>query len=111
GIGLGPMNLGLACLAEPLPDLDVLFLEQKEQFSWHPGMLLEENTLQVPFLADLVTLADPTSPFSFLAYLKEQGRLYRFYIRENFHPLRAEYDAYCRWAAGKLASVRFGTSV
>ena len=111
GIGLGPFNLGLACLTEPLDDLDAVFLEAKDDFSWHPGMLLPQATLQVPFLADLVTLADPTSPFSFLAYLKEQGRLYRFYIRESMHPLRAEFDRYCRWAAGKLSTVRFSRHV
>ncbi len=30
-------------------------------------MMLDDATIQVPFLADLVTMADPTSPFSFLA--------------------------------------------
>ncbi|MDF8264004.1 lysine N(6)-hydroxylase/L-ornithine N(5)-oxygenase family protein [Luteipulveratus flavus] len=111
GIGLGPFNLGLACLAEPLEDLDALFLEARDQFGWHPGMLLPEATLQVPFLADLVTMADPTSPYSFLAYLKQTGRLYPFYIRESFYPLRAEYDQYCRWASERLTSVRFGQGV
>ena len=74
-------------------------------------MMLEGATIQTPFLADLVTLADPTSPFSFLNYLKETGRLYSFYIRENFYPLRAEYNDYCRWAAEQLTAVRFGTQV
>ena len=62
-------------------------------------MMIEGATIQVPFLADLVTMADPTSRFSFLNYLKERERLYPFYIRESFYPLRAEYDAYCRWAS------------
>ncbi|MEV4754824.1 SidA/IucD/PvdA family monooxygenase [Micromonospora sp. NPDC049559] len=110
-VGLGPYNLGLACLTEPLPELDGVFLEARGQFSWHPGMLLEATHLQTPFIADLVTLADPTSPYSFLNYLKERGRLYPFYIRENFYPLRVEYDDYCRWAAGRLGSVRFGHEV
>ncbi|RLV04311.1 alcaligin biosynthesis protein [Streptomyces griseocarneus] len=112
-IGLGPYNLGLACLTEPLAELDGLFLESKQEqdFDWHPGMLLDSATLQTPFMADLVTLADPTSPYSFLNYLKESGRLYPFYIREVFYPLRAEYNDYCRWAAGKLRSVRFGHEV
>ena len=71
-------------------------------------MLLESARLQTPFIADLVSLADPTSPYSFLNYLKEIGRLYPFYIRESFYPLRSEYDAYCRWAAAKLPNLRFG---
>ncbi|WP_116215133.1 lysine N(6)-hydroxylase/L-ornithine N(5)-oxygenase family protein [Streptomyces olivoreticuli] len=110
-IGLGPYNLGLACLTEPIDELDGLFLESKPDFDWHPGMLLDAATLQTPFMADLVTLADPTSPYSFLSYLKESGRLYSFYIREIFYPLRNEYNDYCRWAAAKLRSVRFGHEV
>ncbi|KUO20163.1 lysine N(6)-hydroxylase/L-ornithine N(5)-oxygenase family protein [Streptomyces dysideae] len=111
GIGLGPFNLGLACLTEPVTELDGVFLESKPDFEWHAGMFLDGAHLQTPFMSDLVTLADPTSPYSFLNYLKEQGRLYSFYIRENFYPLRVEYDDYCRWAASKLSSIRFGTTV
>ncbi|WP_370619780.1 lysine N(6)-hydroxylase/L-ornithine N(5)-oxygenase family protein [Mumia qirimensis] len=111
GIGIGPFNLGLACLADPLDDVDALFLDESPEFRWHPGMMLEGATIQVPFLADLVTLADPTSRFSFLSFLKQTGRLYPFYIRESFYPLRAEYDAYCRWAADQLGSLRWGRRV
>ncbi|MFI0231584.1 lysine N(6)-hydroxylase/L-ornithine N(5)-oxygenase family protein [Streptomyces sp. NPDC017086] len=111
GIGLGPFNLGLACLTEPIAGLDGVFLESKPAFEWHAGMFLDGAHLQTPFMSDLVTLADPTSRYSFLNYLKEKGRLYSFYIRENFYPLRIEYDDYCRWAAGKLSCVRFGTTV
>ncbi|HEV6954801.1 MAG TPA: SidA/IucD/PvdA family monooxygenase [Promicromonospora sp.] len=111
GIGLGPFGLGLAALSEPLPDVDAVFLDQRDGFSWHPGMLIEGTTLQVPFLADLVTMADPTSPYSFLAWLKATGRLYPFYIRESFYPLRAEYDEYCRWVAAQLPSLRWGRRV
>ncbi|MEV7733456.1 lysine N(6)-hydroxylase/L-ornithine N(5)-oxygenase family protein [Streptomyces sp. NPDC088921] len=111
GIGLGPFNLGLACLTEPIDELDGIFLDSKPDFEWHAGMFLDGAHLQTPFMSDLVTLADPTSPYSFLNYLKEKGRLYSFYIRENFYPLRVEYDDYCRWAANKLSNVRFGTTV
>lgn len=111
GIGVGPFNLGLAALSEPVEKLDCVFLERRDSFDWHPGMMLEPAHLQVPFMADLVTLADPTSPYSFLNFLKQTGRLYRFYIRENFYPLRAEYNQYCQWVAGQLESVRFSTDV
>ncbi|MCQ4209176.1 lysine N(6)-hydroxylase/L-ornithine N(5)-oxygenase family protein [Streptomyces longispororuber] len=111
GIGLGPFNLGLACLTEPIAELNGVFLESKPDFEWHSGMFLDGAHLQTPFMSDLVTLADPTSPYSFLNYLKESGRLYAFYIRENFYPLRVEYNDYCRWAASKLSSVRFSTTV
>jgi lysine N6-hydroxylase len=111
GIGVGPFNLGLACLCEPIAGLNGIFLDKRAGFNWHPGMLLQDTTLQVPFMADLVTLADPTSPFSFLNYIKEQGRIYSFYIRQNFFLLRNEYNRYCQWAIKKLSNVRFNTEV
>ncbi|WP_110686815.1 lysine N(6)-hydroxylase/L-ornithine N(5)-oxygenase family protein [Salinicola aestuarinus] len=110
-IGLGPFNLGLACLADPIESLDGLFLERQPAFDWHPGLLLEDASLQTPFLADLVTLADPTSRFSFLNYLKAEGRLYNFYIRENFFLLRNEYNRYCQWVTTQLDTLRFEQSV
>ncbi len=111
GIGVGPFNLGLAALAEPLDDLDAVFLESRDQFEWHPGMVLEDATLQVPFMADLVTMADPTSRFSYLSFLKQVGRLYPFYIRESFYPLRSEFVEYGRWVADQLGGVHFGRHV
>lgn len=110
GVGVGPFNLGLAALLEPL-ELDALFLDEKPRFEWHPGLLLEETTLQVPFLADLVTMADPTSRYSFLNYLREYSRLYNFYFLERFHIPRREYNHYCQWVAEELASCRFGERV
>lgn len=110
-IGVGPFNLGLACLTEPIENLNGIFLDKKESFDWHPGMLLEDTTLQIPFMADLVTLADPTNEFSFLNYIKEQGRMYSFYIRENFLLLRNEYNQYCQWAINKLSNIYFNTEV
>ena len=111
GIGVGPFNLGLACLTDPLDELDGVFLEARDRLAWHPGMMLDDATLQVPFLADLVTMADPSSRWSFLSYLKETGNLYPFNIPESIYPLRREYDDYCRWAAERLDSVRFGQAV
>ncbi|RKQ37156.1 GNAT family N-acetyltransferase [Kocuria tytonis] len=110
-VGVGPFGLGLACLADPLPGLRAAFLDAADGFDWHPGLLFEDATLQVPFLADLVTMADPTSRFSFLQWLKETGGLYPFYVRESFYPLRRDYNAYCRWAAGRVRGVRWGHRV
>jgi lysine N6-hydroxylase len=111
GIGLGPMNLGLAALSDPITDLRSVFLEARTEFSWHPGMMLPGARLQTPFMSDLVTMADPTSPHSFLNYLKQTGQLYPFYIKESFYPLRREFDDYCRWVAGRLGNVRLGRHV
>lgn len=106
-VGLGPFGLGLACLADPLENLSVAFLDRAPEFNWHPGLLFDRATLQVPFLADLVTMADPTSRFSFLAWLKETGKLYPFYVRESFYPLRREFNDYCRWAASRVRGLHW----
>ncbi|MDZ5783269.1 lysine N(6)-hydroxylase/L-ornithine N(5)-oxygenase family protein [Marinococcus luteus] len=111
GIGIGPFNLGMAALVENVPEVNGLFLDENDRFEWHGGMLLDGTSLQVPFLADLVTLADPKSPYSFLQYLQEKERLYHFYFYEKFHIPRREYNDYCRWAAEKLSSCRFGQRV
>jgi lysine N6-hydroxylase len=107
GVGLGPFNLALAALADGVPGLSARFLESRPSFSWHPGLLLEGARLQVPFLADLVSLVDPTSRWSFLSYLREHDRLFPFYFSEHFHVPRREYDDYCRWVAHRLDSCRF----
>jgi len=110
-VGIGPFNLGLACLTEPVKELKGLFLDQNDSFDWHTGMMLESAHLQTPFMADLVTLADPTSPYSFLNYLKLQGKLYSFYIREDFFMMRKEFNQYCQWACSQLSSLQFSTRV
>ncbi|MFB7274315.1 lysine N(6)-hydroxylase/L-ornithine N(5)-oxygenase family protein [Streptomyces sp. NPDC056244] len=111
GIGIGPFNLSLAALSDAAPDLRTLFLDAKPAFSWHPGLLMEGTVLQVPFLADLVTMADPTSRWSYLNYLREHDRMFPFFFSERFHIPRREYDHYCRWVAGHLPSCRFDARV
>lgn len=111
GVGIGPANLSLAALAQPLAGLDAVFFEQRRGFEWHPGLLIEGARLQVPFLADLVSLADPTSRWSFLNHLRARERLFPFYFSERPHILRAEYEGYCRWVAERLPSLRFGHQV
>jgi lysine N6-hydroxylase len=108
GIGIGPANLSLAALAHPLGGLDTVFYDQRPAFGWHPGLLIEGATIQVPFLADLVSLTDPTSPWTFLNYLRSRERLFPFYFAERFHIQRAEYDAYCRWVSESLPGLHFG---
>lgn len=111
GIGIGPFNLGLAALLDPVEELSSVFFDQSDGFDWHPGLMLSHVTLQVPFLADLVTMADPTSKYSFLNFVKESGRLYKFFIRENFYVLRKEYNAYCKWVVSKLPNCKFSHKV
>jgi lysine N6-hydroxylase len=110
-IGGGPFNLGLAALASTVDGLSVVVLEASPELRWHRGMMFDDAMLQVSFLADLVSLVEPTHPLSFLAYLADCDRLYPFYVRERFHSTRREYEDYLRWAAAKLPSVRFAHRV
>ncbi|SDM47585.1 lysine N(6)-hydroxylase/L-ornithine N(5)-oxygenase family protein [Sediminibacillus halophilus] len=111
GIGLGPYNLGLAALLEKAPELEAAFFDESQEFAWHPGMLIEEMDLQVPFLADLVTFADPTSRFSYLNFLHERNRMYQFYFFKKFEVPRNEYNDYLRWAIQKLDNLHFQSRV
>lgn len=109
GIGIGPFNLSLAALLDPISEVNAVFLERKLQFDWHSGLLLETATIQVPFMADLVTMADPRSRFTFLNYLREHSRLYNFYFLEEFKIYRREYNHYCQWVSEQLGDTcQFG---
>lgn len=74
-------------------------------------MQLPNTVLQVPFMADLVSMVDPTSPLSFLNYLKSQQRLYKFYFLEQPHIPRREYNHYCQWVADQLGHIQYQSTV
>ncbi len=118
GIGFGPANLALAiAVAEhnAQPDtrpVRALFLERQRRFGWHRGMLIEDATMQVSFLKDLVTLRNPTSDFSFLSYLHSADRLVDFINQKSLFPLRVEFHDYLAWAAARFTDeVRYGNEV
>ncbi|UCZ54041.1 SidA/IucD/PvdA family monooxygenase [Bacillus shivajii] len=111
GIGIGPFNLGMAALLEDEDKVNAMFFDETPVFNWHPGMLIEGADLQVPFLADFVTFADPTSRFSFLNYLHEQNRLYQFYFFNRFDIPRREYNDYAQWVASQLTNCMFSSRV
>jgi L-ornithine N5-oxygenase len=109
GIGFGPSNVAMAIAirehnaqAGGQEALDALFFEQQPRFGWHRGMLIDDATMQVSFLKDLVTLRNPASEYSFLCYLKSKGRLIDFINHKNLFPLRVEFHDYFEWAAGKV---------
>ncbi|MEV8592393.1 lysine N(6)-hydroxylase/L-ornithine N(5)-oxygenase family protein [Streptomyces sp. NPDC052012] len=120
GIGFGPSNLALAIAlhehgatshdasddtsdaAGAASGLRVGFLERQPRFGWHRGMLIDDATMQVSFLKDLVTMRDPTSDFSFLCYLRERGRLVDFLNQKTLFPLRIEFHDYFEWAAARV---------
>jgi L-ornithine N5-oxygenase len=114
GVGFGPSNLALAIALEEHPwrASRPLFFERSPQFTWHIGMLIEDATMQISFLKDLVTLRDPRSRYSFLCYLQARERLVDFVNRKNFFPTRREYHDYLEWAAASFDdAVRYGHSV
>ncbi|MFF3500356.1 lysine N(6)-hydroxylase/L-ornithine N(5)-oxygenase family protein [Streptomyces sp. NPDC003247] len=109
GIGFGPSNLALAIAIEehnaglpPERRLDAHFLERQPRFGWHRGMLIDDATMQVSFLKDLVTLRNPASDFSFLCFLRDRGRLVDFLNQKTLFPLRVEFHEYFEWAAERM---------
>jgi lysine N6-hydroxylase len=111
GVGVGPANLSLASLLYRHRDITNLFLEKRQTFGWHDGQQIPDTTLQVSILKDLVSLSDPTSGFSFLAYLHEKGQIYHF-INAQFDAVpRHEYRNYLEWASRKNENVVFGEQV
>ncbi|MBW0234974.1 MULTISPECIES: lysine N(6)-hydroxylase/L-ornithine N(5)-oxygenase family protein [Pseudomonas] len=116
GIGFGPSNLALAIALEERGQvqgpLDVLFLDKQADYRWHGNTLVSQSELQISFLKDLVTLRNPTSPFSFVNYLKAHGRLVDFINLGTFYPCRMEFNDYLRWVASHFeAQSRYGEEV
>ncbi|MGC9499967.1 lysine N(6)-hydroxylase/L-ornithine N(5)-oxygenase family protein [Streptomyces sp. WG7] len=109
GIGFGPSNVAMAIAigehharADGQETITARFFEQQPRFGWHRGMLIDDATMQVSFLKDLVTLRNPASEFSFLCYLQSKGRLIDFINHKNLFPLRVEFHDYFEWAAAKV---------
>lgn len=111
GVGAGPSNLSLAALAAPHSDLTFRVFEKNPEIEWHPGMMVRNAALQVAPIKDLVTMVDPTSPYSFHAFLKATGRLYRSLIAHRSGVSRQEYHQYYQWAAAQLGQVELGSEV
>ncbi|WP_456269325.1 SidA/IucD/PvdA family monooxygenase [Kushneria sp. AK178] len=112
GIGAGPFNLSIAALAaDRLPRLSTRFFDRQKRYAWHEGMMLPDTHLQTGFLKDLVTAIDPTSRWSFLNYLVQHRRFYRFLNAELSTVSRAEFSDYLRWAAEGLDNVWLDHSV
>ena len=109
GVGFGPSNLALAialdeCAKRSRQKCTPLFVEKQPHFTWHGGMLLPGSDMQISFLKDLVSLRDPTSPFTFVNYLHKRGRLLDFINCRTFYPSRVEFNDYLQWVAGHFKS-------
>ncbi|MGP4845614.1 lysine N(6)-hydroxylase/L-ornithine N(5)-oxygenase family protein [Marinobacter sp. 1Y8] len=112
GVGFGPSNLALAIATQEYSERGgaqprVCFLEKKPAFNWHEGMLIDGSTMQISFLKDLATLRNPASRYTFVNYLKEQGRLEDFINIQTFFPAREEYNDYLGWAAADFRDQTF----
>ena len=108
GIGAGPANLSLAALLHGDPGMPNLVIDRKAEFTWHDDQLIPGATLQVSLFKDLVSLSDPTSPFSFIAYLHDRGRIYH-YLNAQFEKVpREEFRNYLGWACSRNENVVFG---
>lgn len=119
GVGFGPSNLALAIAMKEHNGragndgiVSGLFLERQATFGWHRGMLIDDATMQVCFLKDLVTLRNPASEFGFLAYLHSKNKLLDFINCKSLYPLRIEFHDYLEWASAKVDEfVRYGHEV
>lgn len=111
GIGIGPFNLSIAALSEGLEGFETLFLERKPHFSWHPGMMVPDCYMQTSFLKDLVSAVDPTNCYSFINYLVQRKKFYRFLTTEQRTVSREEFADYLYWAAENLSNLAFNQQV
>lgn len=117
GVGFGPSNIALAIALEELAqhsgrDLDALFIDKQLHYRWHGDTLSSQSELQISFLKDLVSLRNPTSPYSFINYLKQQDRLIDFINLGTFYPCRLEFNDYLGWVAEHFADkVLYGEEV
>ncbi len=111
GIGIGPFNLSVAALAEGLEGFSSLFLERKPHFAWHPGMMVPDCAMQTSFLKDLVSAVDPTNRYSFVNYLVQRKKFYRFLTTEQRTVSREEFSDYLAWVAERLTNLAFDQPV
>ncbi|SDI16583.1 L-ornithine N5-oxygenase [Pseudomonas flavescens] len=108
GVGFGPSNLALAIALEEIAQhsgksLEALFIDKQLHYRWHGDTLSSQSELQISFLKDLVSLRNPTSPYSFVNYLKQQDRLIDFINLGTFYPCRLEFNDYLGWVAERFA--------
>lgn len=111
GIGAGPFHLSLAAMLEKLPQIKSMFLDQKQEFRWHPEIIFDDADMQTAFYKDLVTPVDPTSRHSYLNYLVEHGIFYAFMNTGRRVITRKEFELYGKWVASRLENVKFSSPV
>ena len=83
GIGVGPFNLGLACLTQPLNELSTIFFDGKMSLTGIRVLCLKAVPCKFHSLLIWSVLLIQKSLY-ILNYLKLHNKLYQFFIRESF---------------------------
>ena len=68
-----------------------------------PGLLFPEATIQVSYLKELVTLVDPKSHYSYLAFLRAHERRYRCINWTEIRVRRKEFNQHLAMGSRPLA--------
>lgn len=115
-VGFGINSLALAAaIKENNSSSNVLFLEQRSDFSTEDILRSSTKHMQTSFMYDLATLRSPTSEFTYLNYLQIHGHFDKFLEvsdEGSSAPLRSDFYDYLHWAAKKCAdSVEYGQQV
>lgn len=112
GIGFGPSNIALAIALEEMNyQGKALFLESNPSSLWQHGMLLDGSDIQNNPLRDLITPVNPRSKYTFVNYLHQSGRFWRYLNLGTHYPLRKDFFRYVAWVAEQMRNVRYGTNI
>ncbi|KYG61075.1 lysine N(6)-hydroxylase/L-ornithine N(5)-oxygenase family protein [Bdellovibrio bacteriovorus] len=102
GLGIGLFNLSVAALLHKTPGIKFAFFDRKHRFDWHSEIMFADSEMQTSYLKDLVTAADPTSPFTFMNYLVQKGLFYSFINTNRKTITRREFEMYCQWVSQNM---------
>jgi len=112
GVGIGPFNLSLAAILDKSKEFNFRFFDAKKSFDWHSEIMFSDSDMQTSYMKDLVTPVDPTSPYSFLNYLVQNGLFHAFMNTGRQVVTRREFEMYCQWVTTELAHrLQFNTPV
>lgn len=73
--------------------------------------MFDSAKMQTCCIKDLVSLAEPTSPYSFLNYLHINNKIFQFLNKSSFIITRKEFSAYVQWVSRNLPHINRGILV
>jgi lysine/ornithine N-monooxygenase len=77
-------------------------VERRSGSGWHRSMLLEDATMQIAFLKDLVTLRNPAAGSASCPICHDRDRLVDFIHHGSMFPTRLEFHDYLEWVAARI---------